>query len=82
MVFDESSNMDTMPNNNQTGCCSPVYEVPEEKICHRYFCYEVPHVKRCNTRIINHHIYRHTTVPCYTTCEENVCENVFDNGCH
>ena len=44
MVFDESSNMDTMPNNNQTGCCSPVYEVPEEKICHRYFCYEVPHV--------------------------------------
>ena len=79
MVFDESSNMDTTVNNNQTGCCTPVYEMPEEKVCHRYFCYEVPHIVPCNTRIINHHIYRHTYTPCYTCTEENEVCNV--NAC-
>lgn len=57
----------------------PVYECPEEKVCHRYICYDVPHIKPCNTKIINHHVYRHTFTPCYTCCEENVVENVF--GC-
>ena len=36
------------------------------------------HIIPCNTRIINHHVYRHTYEPAYTCCEENVCENVFD----
>ena len=22
--------------------CEPVYECPEERVCHRYICYEVP----------------------------------------
>lgn len=35
----------------------------------------------CNTRIINHHVYRHTFTPEYTCCEENVCENVFGPRC-
>jgi len=39
------------------------------------------HIKPCNTRIINHHVYRHTFTPSYTSCEENVVENVFDRGC-
>ena len=60
---------------------APVYECPEERVCHRYMCYEVPHIKPCNTRIINHHIYRHTFTPCYTCCEENVVENVIDKKC-
>ena len=74
-----------------TNCCGsmnqsynqacPVYECPEEKVCHRYICYDVPHIKPCNTRIINHHIYHHTFNPVYSTCEENVCENVFDPRC-
>lgn len=80
MIFDENDNIKSMPNNN---CCeNAVYEYPEERVCHRYFNYEVPHIKKCNTRIINHHIYHHTFIPCYTCCEENVCQNVFDNGCH
>ena len=65
------------------GCCQsmPVYECPEERVCHRYICYDVPHIKPCNTRIINHHVYRHTFTPCYTSCEENVVENVYDQRC-
>lgn len=26
------------------GCAMPVYECPRENVCHRYICYEVPHV--------------------------------------
>lgn len=59
----------------------PVYECPEERVCHRYICYDVPHIKPCNTRIINHHVYRHTFTPCYTSCEENVVENVYGPRC-
>lgn len=65
-----------------TGCCSmPIYECPQERVCHRYICYEVPHVMPCNTRIVNHHVYRHTFRPEYTCCEENVCENVYEPRC-
>lgn len=67
--------------NTCPGVCSPVYECPEERVCHRYINYEVPHIKNCNTRIINHHVYRHTFMPTYSTCEENVVENVFDQRC-
>lgn len=61
--------------------CPPIEECPQERVCHRYINYEVPHIIPCNTRIINHHIYRHTYTPCYTCCEENICENVFDGKC-
>ena len=62
-------------------CCAPIEECPQERVCHRYINYEVPHIIPCHTRIINHHIYRHTFTPCYTCCEENVCENVFGPRC-
>jgi len=85
------SNMDTMPASDMSmnqmemnmGSCPmmPVYECPEERVCHRYICYDVPHIKPCNTRIINHHVYRHSFMPCYTSCEEDVVENVFDRKC-
>ena len=60
--------------------CAPIYECPEERVCHRYICHEVPHIKPCNTRIINHHVYRHTFTPCYTCCEENEFSNVYENN--
>jgi hypothetical protein len=91
MTFDENNqNFDNMSMNNtcclgnmnSSSCCmQPVYECPEEKVCHRYICYDVPHIKPCNTRIINHHIYRHTFEPCYTSCEENVVENIYGPRC-
>lgn len=75
-------NMEQSMPNNQVDCrLEPIFETPEERVCHRYMCYEVPHIKPCNTKIINHHIYRHTFTPMYTCCEENVCENVFDRMC-
>ena len=77
--YGHSCNMDYMQP--QTVMCGPIQECPQERICHRYICYEVPHIMPCNTRIINHHIYRHTYTPCYTSCEENVCENIYDPKC-
>ena len=63
--------------NNQM--CPNICEAPRERVCHRYFCYDVPHIVPCNTRIINHHVYRHTYVPEYTYCEENECSNIYDS---
>lgn len=68
-------------NMNQTMMCQPIQECPQERVCHRYMCYEVPHIMPCNTKIINHHVYRHTYTPYYTTCEENVVSNVYDRNC-
>jgi len=68
-------------NQSQSMMCPPVHECPQERVCHRYLCYEVPHIMPCNTKIINHHVYRHTFTPCYTTCEENVVSNVYDRNC-
>lgn len=63
------------------GCMMPpVYECPQERVCHKEFVHEVPHIVPINTRVINHHIYRHSYTPCYTCCEENVVSNVYD-GC-
>ena len=60
--------------------CPPIYECPQERVIHREFVHHVPHVCPVNTRIINHHIYKHTYSPCYTCCEENEVCNVTD-GC-
>lgn len=75
---------ETYMNGNMGMCCPnqvcpDVCEPPRERVCHRYFCYDVPHIVPCNTRIINHHIYKHTYVPQYTCCEENECSNVYEN---
>ncbi len=61
--------------------CPPVYEAPRETVCHRYICHEVPHIQPCNTRIINHHIYKHTYTPTYSCCEENEVQNVYERNC-
>ena len=69
-------------NNQMMGCpTTPIYECPQERICHRYINYEVPHIMPMNTKIINHHVYKHTFTPQYTCCEENVCENVYEPRC-
>ncbi len=73
--FEENKMEDIKP------ICEPICECPQERVCHRYMCYHVPHIIPCNTRIINHHIYKHTYTPCYTCCEENVVSNVYDRKC-
>ncbi len=56
--------------------CTPIYECPEERCIHKQIIHDVAHVKPINTRIINHHIYRHTYTPMYTCTEENEVCNV------
>ncbi len=73
--------MDNYQNTYSTGMCDPIYEPMVERCCHRQIIHEVPHIMPCNTRIINHHIYRHTYTPYYTCCEENEISNVYDNKC-
>lgn len=59
------------------GCTlNPVYECPQERCIHKQIIHEVPHICPVNTKIINHHIYRHTYSPCYTCTEENEICNV------
>ena len=86
MNMDMGMNMNSCCNmdpcmNSQTMMCQPIQECPQERVCHRYICYEVPHIMPCNTRIINHHIYKHTYTPCYTCCEENVVTNEYGQKC-
>lgn len=66
-------NMDT--NTNAT----PIVEPMQEKCVHRTIMHEVSHVCPIRTKIINHHVYRHTYRPEYSCCEENVVSNI-DNG--
>lgn len=61
--------------------CPPIYECPRERCVHREIMHEVPHIVPINTRVINHHIYRHTYQPMYTcTTEDQVC-NVGERPC-
>ena len=59
----------------------PIYECPCERIENREIHHEVKHIKPVHTRIINHHIYHHTCMPCFTCSEENQICNVYDDNC-
>ncbi len=62
--------------------CQPVVECPQERCCHREIVHEVPHIIPINTRIINHHVYRHTYTPRFTCTEENEVSNVYERNCN
>lgn len=90
-TIEGSADLKVTPENNNyasaMGCnslpgmvCPPVYECPQERCIHRQIIHEVPHVCPINTRIINHHIYKHTYNNCYTCTEENDICNV-NEGC-
>ena len=58
--------------------CQPIMECPQENICHRTIFYDVEHVIPINTRVINHHVYKHHYTPCYTCTQEDEFCNVYD----
>lgn len=60
---------------------SPIIEPARERVVNRTFEHIVPHVCPIRTKIINHHIYKHTYRPDYSCCEENVCTNVQCGSC-
>ena len=66
-----------MMNNNPT----PTNDGVQERVINRTFVHEVPHTCPIHTRIINHHVYKHTYRPVYTCSEENVCSNVQCGSC-
>lgn len=53
----------------------------QERLVHRTFVHEVPHVCPIYTRIINHHVYKHTYRPEYTCSEENTVSNIQCGSC-
>ncbi len=67
--------------NGTCGTCPPIMECPQERVCHRQMNYEVPHIIPINTKVVNHHVYRHTYQPMYTCTMEDEVSNVYDNKC-
>lgn len=65
----------------QSMMCPPVMECPQVRCCHRVINYEVPHIIPCHTKMINHHVYRHTYQPCFSYSEEDECSEVYDQKC-
>ncbi|MBE6146906.1 MAG: hypothetical protein E7168_01070 [Firmicutes bacterium] len=60
---------------------SPIIEPMQERVVNRTIMHEVPHVCPMRTRIVNHHIYRHTYRPSHSCCEENVCSQIQCGSC-
>ena len=73
--------IDVMQNQTATSMCSPITEPLKEKCVHRTIVHEVPHICPIRTKIINHHVYRHTYRPEYSCCEENTVSNVQCGSC-
>lgn len=90
---DMSMNMkEVKPNMEMSGCCpypmhqapmmcGPIMECPQVRCCHRVINYEVPHIIPCHTKMINHHVYRHTYKPCYSYSEENESSEIYEPHC-
>lgn len=77
-----NNEMDVNVNmNNENNNYMPNSTGVQEKVVHRTFVHEVPHTCPIHTRIINHHVYKHTYKPVYTCSEENVCSNVQCGSC-
>ena len=71
-----------MSSNFQMGMTqSPIIEPMRERVVNRTFEHVVPHVCPIRTKIVNHHIFKHTYSPSYSCCEENVCQNVQCGSC-
>ena len=69
-VVDQDMNIDINMNNNSMGMDqnnmemmdsqTPIIEPVQERQVNRTFVHQVPHVCPIHTRIINHHIFKHT----------------------
>ena len=80
--MDTDFNMSSDVNYQMNQCSSnPIVEPMQEKCVHRTIMHEINHVCPIRTKIINHHVYRHTYRPEYSCCEENVVSNISDGGC-
>ena len=60
---------------------SPIIEPMQERQVHRTIMHEVPHVCPMRTKVINHHVFRHTYQPSYSCCEVNTCSTINCGSC-
>ncbi len=72
---------------NMGGCtCShmhkPICCPPQERCIHKTFVHEIPHICPIRTRVINHHVYKHTYRPEFSCQEENVVSNIQCGSCN
>ena len=73
-------NMDpgmTMPGGTQ----APIIEPMQQRVINRTIVHEVPHICPLQTKIVNHHVFKHTYQPSYSCCEENVCSEIQCGSC-
>ena len=83
-IIDQDMDIDVMNNQGnymQGTTQSPIIEPMQERQINRTIIHQVPHVCPIRTRIINHHIYKHTYQPRYTCCEENTVTNEQCGSC-
>ena len=78
---DVDVDMMNMNSNNMSQDQPMMGQGVQERVINRTFVHEVPHTCPIHTRIINHHVYKHTYRPVYTCSEENVCSNVQCGSC-
>ena len=92
--MDVDMNIDYMNNNNMSmpiamdpgmqingGVSQPIVEPMQQRVINRTIVHEVPHICPMQTKIVNHHVFKHTYQPSYSCCEENVCSNVYEGSC-
>ena len=82
-TIDNNVDINMMYNGNMMNGVNsnPINEGVQERVVERTFVHEVPHVCPIHTRIINHHVYKHTYCPQYTCSEENTVSNVQCGSC-
>ena len=87
MNIDYMNNNMTMPMNMDPGMqipggvSQPIIEPMQQRVINRTIIHEVPHVCPLQTKIVNHHVFKHTYQPSYSCCEENVCSEIQCGSC-
>lgn len=79
--LNQSQNLVNGPMMTGQMASTPIIEPMRERVVNRTIEHVVPHVCPVRTRIINHHVFKHTYQPNYTCCEENVCSHVQCGSC-
>lgn len=92
--MDVDMNIDYMNNNNMAmpismdpgmqvngGVSQPIIEPMQQRVINRTIVHEVPHICPLQTKIVNHHVFKHTYQPSYSCCEENVCSEIQCGSC-
>ncbi len=81
MDIDMDNYMNSMPIEYMDNQQQPIIEPVKQRIVNRTIVHNVPHICPVETKIVNHHVFKHTYQPAYSCCEENVCSEVQCGSC-